>query len=460
MAKKKGTILVVDDEKDIRSLLCQELKIEGYRCEEAESADDALHKMKTKSADLVLLDISMHGKSGVELLPEIRDSYPDTAVIMATVVTDINTAIQCMRQGAYDYLSKPFNLDEVVFSVKRGLEKRKLELENRDYQQHLEQKLRQQSKENRQLFLGAMQSLVFTVEARDSYTAGHSRRVTEIAVAIGKKLGLSDEEQENLYWGSLLHDIGKIAVNPVIVNKPGKLTAAEYEHIMTHPMISASIMQPVVRSEEMTQIIEHHHDHYDGGGLNQKVKGNDIPLLARIVSLADAYDAMTSSRPYRAALPREQVLAEIIRETGKQFDPLVANVFVEMPESDITPVKKKILIADDEPSVRLLLKSVLSSDYAVLEASDGQEAVEATRKHKPALVVLDIFMPNKDGVQACYEIKADSATKEIPVIMLTAIDHELNKKLCAEMGAEQYITKPFKPRELRDVIAKLVEVKS
>jgi len=460
MAKKKGTILIVDDEKDIRSLLCQKLKTEGYRCEEAESADDALHKMKTKSADLVLLDIRMHGKSGVELLPEIKNSYPDTAVIMATVVTDINTAIQCMKQGAYDYLSKPFNLDEVVFSVKRGLEKRRLELENRDYQQRLEQQLRQQAKENRQLFLGAMQSLVFTVEARDSYTAGHSRRVTEIAVAIGKKLGLSDEEQENLYWGSLLHDIGKIAVNPVIVNKPGKLTAAEYEHIMTHPMISASIMQPVVRSEEMTQIIEHHHDHYDGGGLNQKVKGNDIPLLARIVSLADAYDAMTSSRPYRAALPREQVLAEIIRETGKQFDPLVANVFVEMPESDITPVKKKILIADDEPSVRLLLKSVLSSDYAVLEASDGQEAVEATRKHKPALVVLDIFMPNKDGVQACYEIKADSATKEIPVIMLTAIDHELNKKLCAEMGAEQYITKPFKPRELRDVIAKLLKVKS
>jgi len=460
MAKKKGTILIVDDEKDIRSLLCQKLKIEGYRCKEAESADDALHKMKTKPVDMVLLDIRMHGKSGVELLPEIRDSYPDTAVIMATVVTDMSTAIQCMRQGAYDYLSKPFNLDEVVFSVKRALEKRRLELENRDYQQHMEQKLKQQTKENRQLFLGAMQSLVFTVEARDSYTAGHSRRVTEIAVAIGKKLGLSDEELENLYWGSLLHDIGKVAVNPAIVNKAGKLTAAEYEHIMTHAVISASIMQPVVRNEEMTQIIEHHHDHYDGGGLNQKVKGNDIPLLARIVSLADAYDAMTSTRPYRAALPREQALAEIVRGTGKQFDPLIANVFLEMSEADVTPGKKKILIADDEPSVRLLLKSVLSSDYAVIEASDGQEAVEAIRKHKPALAVLDIFMPNKDGVQACYEIKADSATKDIPVIMLTAIDHDLNRKLCAEMGAEQYLTKPFKPRELLDVIAKLVKVKS
>ena len=460
MTKKKGTILVVDDEKDIRSLLCQKLKIEGYRCKEAESADDALRKMKSKPVDLVLLDIRMHGKSGVELLPEIRNSYPDTAVIMATAVTDMSTAIQCMRQGAYDYLSKPFNLDEVVFSVKRALEKRRLELENRDYQQHMEQKLKQQAKENRQLFLGAMQSLVFTVEARDSYTAGHSRRVTEIAVAIGKKLGLSDEELENLYWGSLLHDIGKIAVNPAIVNKAGKLTAAEYAHIMTHPMISASIMQPVVRSEEMTRIIEHHHDRYDGCGLNQKVKGNDIPLLARIVSLADAYDAMTSSRPYRDALPREQALAEIVREAGKQFDPLVADVFLEMPEADVTPEKKRILIADDEPSLRLLLKSVLSSDYAVIEASDGQEAVDATRKHKPALVVLDIFMPNKDGVQACYEIKADSATKDIPVIMLTAIDYKLNRKLLAEMGAEQYITKPFKPRELRDVIAKLLKVKS
>jgi len=460
MAKKKETILIVDDEKDIRALLWQKLKIEGYQCEAAESADDALHKMESKPVDLVLLDIRMRGKSGVELLPEIRNSYPDTAVIMATVVSDINTAIQGMRQGAYDYLSKPFNLDEVVLSVKRALEKRRLELENRDYQQHMEQKLKQRTKENRQLFLGAMQSLVFAVEARDGYTAGHSRRVTEIAVCIGKKLGLSDEELDNLYWGSLLHDIGKVAVNPAIVNKAGKLTPAEYEHIMTHPAISASIMQPVVRSEEITQIIEHHHARYDGGGLNQRVKGNNIPLLARIVSLADAYDAMTSSRPYRAALSRKHALAEIIREAGKQFDPLIANVFVEMSEADITQEKQAILIADDEPSLRLLLKSVLSSDYVVLEASDGQEAVDMTRKQKPALVVLDIFMPNKDGVQACYEIKAESATRDIPVIMLTAIDHELNRKLCTEMGAEQYLTKPFRPQELRDVIAELLKVKS
>ena len=453
----KETILIVDDEKDIRRLLHQSLKGEGYCCKEAGSADQALDKMQAEPAGLVLLDIRMCGKSGMELLPEIKERYPDTAVIMVTGIHDIDTVIESIRQGAYDYITKPFNLDVVVLSVKRAMEKRRLELELRDYQQSLERKVEEQAKEIRQTFLGAVEFMVFALEAKDRYTAGHSRRVCEIALAMGKRLALSDDELEDLRWGSLLHDIGKIAVDQSIMNKPAKLSAAEYEHVMTHTAVGASIMQLAVRNKGIIEIIEHHHVHYDGSRPNQKLKGKDIPLLARIVAVADAYDAMTSTRPYRAALSREVALAEIRWELGKQFDPLVANAFLKMSADDITPEKKKILIADDEASIRLLVRSILSNNYTVIEAADGQEAVEAAQKQKPALILMDILMPKKDGLQACYEIKTNSATKAIPVVMLTAIDQELDRKLSADMGADQYITKPFSPQELLDTIDRLLK---
>ncbi len=457
MAKRKGTILIVDDEKDVRKLLHQRLKSEGYHCKEAGNADEALTHLEHSSTDLVLLDIKMPDKSGMELLPEIKERYRDVVVIMATVISDMDTAIESMRQGAYDYITKPFNLDEVVHSVKKAMEKRRLELELRDYQQHLEQKIEEQAKEIRETFLGAMQSLSFALEAKDSYTAGHSRRVTDITLAIGKKLALSDDELEDLRWGSLLHDIGKIAVNQLIVNKPGKLTAKEYEHVMTHSIVGASIIGPVVRNKGIIEVIEHHHAHYNGRGLRQKLKGKGIPLLARIVAVADAYDAMTSTRSYRAALSREEASAEIRWGIGRQFDPTVANAFLGISAADIMPEKKKILIADDEASIRLLVRSVLSNEYTVIEAADGQEAVEVAQKQEPALILMDILMPKKDGFQACYEIRTNLATKAIPVVMLTAVDQELDRKLSRDLGANQYITKPFNPQDLLDTIGRALK---
>ncbi len=452
MAERKGTILIDDDEKDIRKLLHQRPKSEGYHCEEAGNADEALTYLEDSSTDLVLLDITMLGKSGMELLPEIKERYRDVVVIMATGISDMDTAIESVRQGDYDYITKPFNLGEVVHSVKRAMEKRRLELELRDHQQHLEQKVEEQAKEIRETFLGAMAVLSFALEAKDSYIAGHSRRVTDIALAIGKKLALSEDELEDLRWGSVLNDIGKIAVDQLIVNKPGKLTAEEYKHIMTHSIVGASIVGPVVRNKRITEVVEHHHAHYNGRGLRHKLRGENIPLLARIVAVADAYDAMTSSRPYRAALPRKEALAEIRLEIFRQFDPLVANAFLEISAADIMPGKRKILIADDEESIRLLVRSVLGNNYTVIEAADGQEAVEAAQNEEPALILMDILMPNKDGLQACSEIKTNWTTKAIPVVMLTVIDQELDRKLSADLGADQYIAKPFSPQDLLNTV--------
>jgi len=341
MVNKRGRILIVDDEAMIRRLLHQKLSREGYQCQEASSAEQALGKLTSNSIGLVILDIKMPGKSGIELLPEIRANYPDTAVIMATAVTKMDIAIECMKQGADDYIPKPFTLDEVVLSVERGLEKKRLELEIREYQQHLEQKVEEQTREIGKLFLGAIESLVFALEAKDRYTAGHSRRVTEIAVAIGRELGLCPDDIEDLRWAGLLHDVGKIAVDQLIQNKPGKLTPQEYEHIMIHATVGAGIVKPVV-NEKVVEMIWHHHDHYDGSGLNQVVAGEDIPLGARILAVADAFDAMTSDRPYRPAMPVDEALNEIRPGAGTQFDPVVASALLKIPVGEIMLQKCEI----------------------------------------------------------------------------------------------------------------------
>ena len=301
MGDLKGKILIVDDMATSRRLLYRRLSKEGYRCEEADSAGQALDRLRRSPAELVLLDINMPGKSGSELLPEIKANYPDMAVVMATAVDETDVVIECMKRGADDYLCKPFNLNDVAPVVQRALEKRKLQINIREYQQHLEQEVGHQTKEIRRLFLGAIEALVSALEAKDRYTAGHSRRVTEIALAIGRELGLSASDMEDLRWGSLLHDVGKIAVDQLVQNKPGRLTPEEYEHVMMHSHLGAGIVKPVV-NDKVVEIVEHHHDHYDGTGLHQVLSGESIPLGARILAVADAFDAMTSNRPYRSAI--------------------------------------------------------------------------------------------------------------------------------------------------------------
>lgn len=343
----RAKILVVDDEPRVREMLSRYLTNIGHQCDVACNGDETLSKIAAEQFDLVLLDISMPGKSGTEVLRELQTQCPDTAVIMVTAIADINIAIDAMRSGAYDYLVKPIDLNMLSISIERALERRRLILENREYQLYLEKKVEEQASQIKQSFLGAVNALVQALEAKDAYTKGHSIMVAEIAVTIARELGMPEERVEKIRLAALLHDIGKIGVRESILNKQDNLTPEEYEHIKSHCVLGKRILQPIIEDDEILDIIAHHHERYDGTGYPDGLKAGQLPKEAMIVAAAeeyatklpqnimilaaaDAYTAMSSDRPYRQALSPQAIEAELENERGRQFDPAVVDALLKV----------------------------------------------------------------------------------------------------------------------------------
>jgi len=327
------TVLIVDDEELMRRAIRTKLTREGYACFEASCANEALSQLEEKPFDLVILDIKMPGRSGSDLLPELRREYPDTAVIMATAVIDARTIIQCMKDGAHDFIPKPFEFQELLLAVGNSLVKNRIEGELKFHMNTLEKEIDDQGREIRKLTLASFEALAMALEAKDEYSAGHSRRVAKFSAATGLQMGLSEIELDDLHWGALLHDIGKIAVDPHILNKEDELTREEYGHIMIHSQIGPGIVEPVA-NKTIQDIIRHHHDRYDGTNSTSDMDAAGIPVGARIVAVADTYDAMTTNRPYRSALSGEQACAEIEKNSGTQFHPQVASAFLYVCRED------------------------------------------------------------------------------------------------------------------------------
>ena len=313
--------LVVDDEPHLRSILVRLLTAEGLVCRSAASGREALRELEREPVDLVVSDIRMPEMDGIQLLAEVRLRWPDTGVVMITAVSDVSSAIWCLTQGALDYVAKPFQVDDVKARVRQALEKRRLIFENRDYQHNLESRVEQQSHRIEQLFLEGVQSLAHALEAKDPYTRGHSARVAAYADGIARTLGMDPATLEDLRIGADLHDVGKIGVREEVLNKPARLTDDEYLHIMEHTVIGEKILTPLLRDHpRVLQIVRSHHERLDGTGLPDRLKGDAVPQVARIVSVADAFDAMTTGRPYVAARDPGAALQELHAAAGSQFD--------------------------------------------------------------------------------------------------------------------------------------------
>jgi putative two-component system response regulator len=345
--------LVVDDEPRLRQVLMRLMEGEGFECFEASSGAGAMDVLRHTPVTLVLTDLRMPQMDGIELLRQVRMQYPDTAVVLITAVADVDIAVSCLAIGAMDYLMKPFNLDEVRARVAQALEKRRLLVENRGYQERLEERVQAQARRLEELFLASMQAFAEALEVKDRYTRGHSVRVSQYSAAIARALGLPSEVVRQIEIGGHVHDIGKIGVRESVLNKPGPLTDEEYEHIMTHPMVGWRILAPILGDAPLAlNIVRSHHERFDGRGIPDGLAGTAIPLEARIAAVADAFDAMTSGRAYRRGgrLGLDAALAEMRRCNGTQFDPEVLTAFVNAIDTGAITLAA-ISVSGDYPAV-------------------------------------------------------------------------------------------------------------
>jgi len=332
-------VLAVDDELAASKLIALMLSSPAFLCTTASSGEEALVALQREPFDAVISDLQMPGISGLELLTEVRRSYPHMAFLVTTGVDDLEVGVQAMRCGADDYLVKPIRESAIRVSLESALHKRRLEQEVENYRQHLEEmvvertsRLHQALHQLENNYESTLQALGAAIDLRDSETAGHSRRVCRYSLEIARAIGWSEKQLENLARGAYLHDIGKLGIPDRILLKPGLLTVEERKLMQLHVQIGFDLVKGIDFLSEASEIVLMHHERYDGGGYPRGLRGSEILLGARIFAIADTLDAITSNRPYRRASAFESA-REIIRQcSGSQFDPLVVDVFLNAPE--------------------------------------------------------------------------------------------------------------------------------
>lgn len=310
-----------------------------------------------------------------------------------------------------------------------------------------------------------IKSLAYTIDAKDRYTSGHSQRVANYSKEIARRMGKSAEEQNLIYYAGLLHDVGKIRVPEDVINKPGKLSEEEFNLIKMHPVSGYHIMKDIYDNKQIALGAKYHHEKYDGTGYPNGLYGENIPEIARIIGIADAYDAMASNRSYRNALPQKAVREEIERCSGTQFDPEIAKIMLEIIDEDKEynlcqhdDMKKNILVVDDEVITYKLVKKILSEEslYTVFKASDYDELMSILENTNIHLILLDIVMPDMDGFEIYEKIKERC---DIPIVFVSGDKNIDNIIKATELGAADYVTKPFVATALLETVHGVVNIR-
>jgi diguanylate cyclase (GGDEF)-like protein/putative nucleotidyltransferase with HDIG domain len=378
--RQEARILVVDDDDSIRTLLTKVLAKDGYTAEGVDTTKEALRLLKedTEAFDVILADLRMPEINGIELIKSVHGIDETLITIIVTGHATIDSAVECLRYGAYDLVHKPFEFKQLSAVIRRAVEYRWAQLENRQYERHLFDMVRDNSEKLRQSLNMIKQSYNFTLEAmtglldaREKDSGMHSKRVRDIAVLLARRLGLAGDQLEAVAHGALLHDIGKIGIPDKVLLKRGALTAGEWEVMKQHPTIGYKVLRSSEYLSEAAEIVYAHQERYDGSGYPRGLKGEEICLGARIFALVDTYDAMRSDRRYRGAVEKNEALAEIQRFSGKQFDPQVVEVFM--------------LYADEIDDLFLCLKEQDQSneEEQFAEVKKAQHTDETTRLPEP-----------------------------------------------------------------------------
>jgi len=340
-------ILVVDDDESIRDIISSMLAHSGFECRTVTSGEEAIAALQVdRNYALLLSDLAMQGMDGFALLESIRRLHPQMPVVMVTAIHDISVALAAIRSGAYDYLLKPFERDQLLATVRRALENRRLKLENLAYQNKLEvlvsartALLQKANSDLERAMTDLERSYDITLEAlgdaldlKDKETEGHSKRVTAFTMAIARAMDLPSEQVRVIARGAFLHDVGKMAIPDAILRKPGRLTPDEQMEMRKHALLGYQMLRKIPFLHEAAQIVYSHQERYDGSGYPRGLKADQIPIGARIFAVADTFDAITSDRPYRAAQSIPAARREIQKHSGHQFDPQVVDTFLSISD--------------------------------------------------------------------------------------------------------------------------------
>jgi putative nucleotidyltransferase with HDIG domain len=334
----KEQALIVDGDPQARAAAAAVLQAAGYDCHEREDGEAACDFLRRMEKGLVVTELELPGGDATDLLAAARRRHPEVGLLVVSGTRDAQTAIQALQEGALDYLVKPVAPNDLRQRLTLAMERRRLMLQHRDYQRSLEQKLVQRTRELQQTYEQVLASLGEAVAARHTETQSHTQRVTQLSLRLARALGLRGAELTGVEWGAALHDVGKIGIPDAILLKPSALTDEEWETMKRHCEIGHRMLRGFEFLRSALSVVLHHHEHFDGSGYPFGLTGDTIPFSARIFAVVDAYDAMTSERPYRPPLDADEAKRELARCAATQFDPHVVDMFLQLNDTSVRGV--------------------------------------------------------------------------------------------------------------------------